>query len=106
VTVDDVALAADAHLVYYRIAQEALRNVTHHAGASAVSVSLTAGPKVTLTITDDGRGFDPGNVPKGHLGLAIMHERAESIGAQLDVESTLGSGTTVRLSHCGPWSRP
>ena len=106
VTVDDIALAPDAHLVYYRIAQEALRNVTHHAGASAVSVRLTAGPKVTLTISDDGRGFDPGNVPKGHLGLAIMHERAESIGAQLDVESTPGSGTTVRLSYCGPWSRP
>jgi signal transduction histidine kinase len=106
VDVHDVALSPDAHLVYYRIAQEALRNVTHHADASVVSVRLTGGQTVTLTIVDDGRGFDPTNVPRGHLGLAIMHERADSIGAELDVVSAPGSGTTVRLSYRPPRSRP
>jgi nitrate/nitrite-specific signal transduction histidine kinase len=57
---------------------------------------------VTLTIVDDGHGFDPTNVPKGHLGLAIMHERADSIGARLDVTSAQGDGTTVRLSYRRP----
>ena len=61
---------------------------------------------MTLTIVDDGRGFDPAHVPKGHLGLAIMHERADSIGAELEVVSAPGSGTTVRLSYRPPWSRP
>ena len=106
VNVDDVALPPDAHLVFYRIAQEALRNVTHHAGASAVSVRLADEHEVTLTIVDDGRGFDLAHVPRGHLGLAIMHERADSIGAELEVVSAPGSGTTVRLSYRLPWSRP
>jgi signal transduction histidine kinase len=68
-------------------------------------VQLTAGPNVTLTIVDDGNGFDPTNVPKGHLGLAIMHERADSIGAELDITSARGAGTTVRLSYPRPRSR-
>jgi signal transduction histidine kinase len=106
VSVDDVELTPDAHLVFYRITQEALRNVTHHSGASAVSVQLTAGPNVTLAIVDDGHGFDLDNVPKGHLGLAIMHERADSIGAQLDITSERGVGTTVQLSYARPRSRP
>lgn len=106
VSVDDVELTPDAHLVFYRITQEALRNVTHHSGAGTVSVELAAGPNVTLTIVDDGHGFDPANVPKGHLGLAIMHERADSIGAQLEINSERGAGTTVRLSYPQPRSRP
>jgi signal transduction histidine kinase len=105
VSVEDVDLTPAAHLVFYRIAQEALRNVTHHAGARSASVRLTAEPDVTLTIVDDGHGFDPANVPKGHLGLAIMHERAESIGARLDITSARDAGTTVRLSYPRPRSR-
>jgi nitrate/nitrite-specific signal transduction histidine kinase len=70
-----------------------------------VSVQLTAGPDVTLTIVDDGHGFDPANVPKGHLGMAIMQERANSIGARLDITSARGAGTTVRLSYPRPRSQ-
>jgi signal transduction histidine kinase len=102
VGVDEVELTADAHLVFYRIAQEALRNITQHAEASGVSVRLSDGPTVELTIVDDGHGFDPVNVPKGHLGLAIMHERAESIGARLRISSSVGRGTTIRLSYQRP----
>jgi two-component system nitrate/nitrite sensor histidine kinase NarX len=57
---------------------------------------------VELTIVDDGHGFDPVNVPKGHLGLAIMRERAESIGARLRISSSVGGGTTIRLSYQRP----
>jgi PAS domain S-box-containing protein len=102
VAVDDVELTPDAHLVFYRIAQEALRNVTQHAEASAVSVRLSDGPTVELAIVDDGHGFDAVSVPKGHLGLAIMRERAESIGARLRITSSVGRGTTIRLSHPRP----
>ena len=87
VAVDDVELPPDAHLAFYRIAQEALRNVTHHADATKISVRLTAGPLIELSIADDGRGFDAESVPKGHFGIAIMRERAESIGAGLRVTS-------------------
>jgi signal transduction histidine kinase len=93
----EVRLDPAAHHTFYRVAQEALRNVTQHAEASAVRLSLVDGPVTELVISDDGRGFDASAVPSGHLGLAIMRERAESIGASLDVASSVGSGTTVRL---------
>ena len=50
---------------------------------------------VALHITDDGRGFDPDSVPGDHLGLTIMQERADSIGATLTVESSPGAGTEI-----------
>jgi signal transduction histidine kinase len=57
---------------------------------------------VELVVRDDGRGFDPDEVPSGHLGLAIMHERAESVGALLDIDSEPGRGTTVVLRYARP----
>jgi signal transduction histidine kinase len=50
---------------------------------------------VELVIADDGRGFDPGLVGPDHLGLGIMRERAEAIGARLEVQTGLGNGTRV-----------
>ena len=46
---------------------------------------------------DDGLGFDPGAIPPSHMGIAIMRERASSIGAGLKIESQPGQGTTVEL---------
>jgi len=102
------ALPADVHVAMYRIAQEALNNVVKHAHAGQVTVSLRCSPPlsspltggmevgdVELCISDDGRGFDPGDVPPDHLGLGIMHERAQAIGATLTVESRPGRGTRV-----------
>ena len=64
----------------YRIAQEALNNVVKHAKATQAVVSLRLGETVRLTIADDGAGFDPAR-SRHHLGLSIMRERAEAIGA-------------------------
>jgi PAS domain S-box-containing protein len=90
-------LPAPVHTALYRIAQEALNNVTRHARASQITVHVRGGPRaVELVIRDDGRGFDPAGVPDGHLGLAIMRERAASIGATLSIESQAGQGTQVR----------
>jgi PAS domain S-box-containing protein len=83
----------------YRIAQEALHNVVKHAGARSVEVVVTtSGGEVHLRVADDGRGFDPGAVPDGHLGLAGMRTRAERLGGRLDVTSRVGRGTTVEVS--------
>jgi signal transduction histidine kinase len=83
----------------YRVAQEALSNVARHARATHVRVALqlTRG-QLTLTIADDGRGFDPATVNGGHYGLKGLRERAELVGATLDIVSAQPHGTTLTLS--------
>ncbi len=92
-------LPADVKVAVYRIAQEALNNVFKHSGAQNAAVSLRLrGRELTLTITDDGHGFDPALARAGSLGLGIMRERAEAVGAQLSVTSAPGHGTTVAVT--------
>jgi signal transduction histidine kinase len=84
----------------YRIAQEALTNVSRHAEASRVDVSIDqrAG-RLVLSVVDDGEGFRPGGARKGEgSGLAGMRERAELLGGKLEVFSRPGCGTEVRVS--------
>ena len=79
----------------YRVAQEALHNVARHARATRVDMHLRCIPEqVTLTLRDNGVGFDTGQARQG-LGLANMQERMMSIGGRLTVESQTGIGTTV-----------
>jgi signal transduction histidine kinase len=79
----------------YRVAQEALHNVARHARASRVDVQLRCFPeRVTLTIHDNGVGFDPDHVRRG-LGLANMQDRMLGVGGRLTLEGQLGVGTTV-----------
>lgn len=87
------------HVALYRIAQEALNNVTKHAEARQVTVLLRCSPRrLVLRIQDDGRGFDVSAVKADHLGTAIMRERARSIGATCRLVSQVGSGTQVVVS--------
>jgi PAS domain S-box-containing protein len=89
----------EVKVALYRIAQEALNNVAKHAGASQAQVCLHCGPDwIDLCITDDGRGFDVSTIPPDHLGVGIMRERAEAIGAELTIESEPGRGTEVMVS--------
>lgn len=85
---------------FYRVAQEALENIIQHAGAKQVRVALVEkNDRLTLTITDNGRGFDTKTEATEHqLGLQGMYERAELIGAELVVSSEAEEGTLVRLS--------
>jgi signal transduction histidine kinase len=53
--------------------------------------------QVELLISDDGRGFDPGTVPPGRLGLGIIRERAQAIGATCDIHTKPGCGTQIRV---------
>jgi signal transduction histidine kinase len=83
-----------------RFTREALSNVARHASASHVEVTLHAHEdRVDMRIADDGRGFDPSSAPRpGHHGLANMRARALELGATLEIESRVGTGTTVLLS--------
>lgn len=94
----DSSLPSETQIALYRIAQEALNNVVKHAQASQAFVELHCEPgRVTLIIRDDGRGFDLADVMPTQLGLAIMRERAERMGATLDIRSQVGQGTMVTV---------
>lgn len=91
-------LPPDVKVAFYHIAQEALNNVAKHARATQAWLRIVRnGDGAELTVRDDGRGFVLDKVTPEHLGLSIMHERAEAIGAQLQVESHLGGGTEVTI---------
>jgi PAS domain S-box-containing protein len=91
-------LAPEVETAVYRIVQEALTNVAKHARASAASVVLSRSDgHVTVVVEDDGVGFVPDAAPKGRLGLLGMRERAALVGGVLDVESSPGGGTAVRV---------
>jgi two-component system sensor histidine kinase UhpB len=91
-------LGADAQLVVYRVAQEALTNAARHSGAGRVEVRLRRGDEggVVLEVADDGRGFAFDESQRG-LGIGGMRERALLIGGELTIESRPDHGTTVRL---------
>ena len=96
---DFECLAPDAALCLYRVAQEALRNVVAHAGVSKADVALSRiGESWDLTITDDGKGFDPAGArtnSKG-LGLVSITERVRLAGGTLSVVSILKEGTRLK----------
>jgi signal transduction histidine kinase/CheY-like chemotaxis protein len=95
--IDDIPLLpGDVQIALYRIVQEAVNNVIKHAGASHVTVRASPIDSVLmLSVEDDGRGFSPDDARPTSLGLNIMRERAEQIGAVLRVESAPGRGTQV-----------
>ena len=90
------------------ILQEALSNIRKHADAQQAEVLLENGDGFTIIVRDDGQGFDPENhaeaEPGQHIGLSVMHERAEKIGAEISIRSRPGSGTEVRLHIPGDFS--
>lgn len=93
------SLPPDVEQCIFRVAQEAVENVAHHAGASRLRLELRSHPDgLTFSVQDDGRGFDPGDrASSGHFGLVGMRERAELSGGRLAIESQPGKGTTVSL---------
>jgi len=91
-------LPPDVEADLYRVAQEALNNVVRHASATSVSVRIARGDgKVTLTVADDGAGFDPQarSIRAHRLGLTSMLARTARHGGSTQVTSAVGQGTTV-----------
>ena len=101
------SLPSEVHIALYRIAQETLNNIVKHARAKHVMIHLTytkevqsenkqeIAQSVCLAIKDDGRGFDFIQTPHHRLGLKIMQERAQAIGAKFSIDTQPGKGTLV-----------
>ena len=95
-----VPLPPDLQIQVLHIVQEALSNVRKHARASQVWLDVQQQPEWRFEVRDDGIGFEVDGSPfdDTHVGLRIMAERAERIGAQLEVVSTRGRGTSMVLT--------
>jgi signal transduction histidine kinase len=93
-------LPAAVKVAFYRVAQEALMNAAKHAKAHRIGLRLRTQHRggLELEIADDGQGFDPSAVPPGHFGQAILRERAQSVGARVQVQSHVGQGTSVVMT--------
>jgi signal transduction histidine kinase len=97
-------LPGPEEIAIYRMAQEGLSNITRHAQASQANLNLTfESGNVVLLITDDGKGFEvpesPAEfAPHGHFGLLGIQERAELIGARLEIYSSPDEGTKLKVS--------
>lgn len=99
VTVDgDRPLAPDLQIGLYRLAQESLNNIAKHSKATRATIALRCLPdRIRLVIEDNGRGFAPSEAAPNRLGFGIMRERAEALGAQLDIHSEPGRGVRITV---------
>jgi signal transduction histidine kinase len=101
----EIFLSPDVEQCIYRIIQEALENVIHHANAQHLAVKLAVKKdEILLLIQDDGIGFNPEiRLPSGHFGLIGMQERARLVGGVLTIDSKPFTGTTIRLGIKGSY---
>ncbi len=82
----------------YRIAQEAITNIGHHAEATEAKVELVTSPEmVQLIVKDNGHGFDPEQIPKHRFGLIGMNERVKLLNGRFELKSSLGCGTKIEV---------
>jgi signal transduction histidine kinase len=98
----DETFGPDVDALLYRAAQEAVRNVEEHAGASVVGIAVTrADGTARLEVSDDGRGIDDARVEQarreGHVGLSILEDVVADGGGRLTVEPRSPTGTVVRV---------
>jgi signal transduction histidine kinase len=81
----------------YRVVQEALHNVFRHSAAKSAVVTVRQDDSsLFLSVEDDGSGFDPGK--KRGLGMLGMEERVRQLGGHLEIRSTPGKGTVLRIT--------
>jgi signal transduction histidine kinase len=93
-------LSRGAALALFRIVQEALGNAAKHAASRQIAVHLQrSNGVVSLAVSDDGIGFDPGRLgTSGGLGLIMMRERGSQLNGTFEFESAPGRGTTIRVA--------
>jgi signal transduction histidine kinase len=99
---DGAGLSPEVERFVFRAAQEALRNVDAHSGASTVCVRFSSdGERVVLVVENDGKGFTPESAARrrdrGHLGLSLLADLAADLGGTVEVRSEPGDGTRVRV---------
>jgi signal transduction histidine kinase len=99
--IKNLNLPAEAEMQLIRIMQEALANIRKHSESEEAWINMSVvNGSLQVTIGDQGIGFDPERVPSGrgpHFGLASMRERAQSIGAEINIDSEPGEGTRVEV---------
>ena len=99
-------MAAEVELALFRIVQEAVANASRHSGANAARVDLASeAGRIRLLVEDDGRGFRTDverRVGTRSIGLMLMQERADAIGATLTIDSAPGAGTRVAVDVAVP----
>ncbi len=97
---DESDISLEIKIVFYRIAQEAINNAIQHAHADHIEVKfVTDSQKRLLSIQDNGQGFETDIQRPGHMGLHIMQDRANTIKAELTINSVSGEGTTIQIIH-------
>ena len=95
---DEPDVSMEIKQVYYRVAQEALQNIFKHAQASQVALKLDKDARIlSMSIQDNGRGFDVQGEFSGHLGLMSMQERVKKIGGRIDIHSIPHQGTKIQV---------
>jgi signal transduction histidine kinase len=100
---DGLRLGPETEALFFRVAQEALRNVIKHADARHVRVEVGAeNGRARLAVEDDGRGFDPTGSWEGeHFGLRMLADLARDAGGELEIDSTPGRGSRVSVEVAG-----
>ena len=93
----DQALEPAEEQCLFRIAQEAVHNIVKHAQASQACIRLHLAPPMWIEIQDEGRGFDLGQMGRHGVGLVNMRERAAEIGWNLEITTTIGASTRIRV---------
>lgn len=99
-TLSGIVLSGNEEMHVIRIIREALSNIERHAGATqaAVNISVDAEHTVCIRISDNGRGFNPAEIPENHFGTSIMRDRAHILEGELSVDTAAGAGTTINLN--------
>lgn len=99
---DTARISPAARRAAYRIMQEAVTNVRLHSGAKTLRIAIECGRDLSLTVVDDGVGFDPAQLdPAARMGLDHMLDRARALGGTLTLDSSADAGTTVRFELLG-----
>src|SRR5262249_7343850 len=92
-----IKIDADVRRQVFLIFKESTNNIVRHSACSSVEVDVNVeNHAITLTLKDNGKGFDTTQASRGH-GLMSMNQRARSLGASLQIDSRLGGGTVVSL---------
>ncbi|HUV27965.1 MAG TPA: sensor histidine kinase, partial [Anaerolineales bacterium] len=95
---EDFSPPTEVKVAIYRIAQEAFNNIAKHSDATQVEVELRSKlNQVTLSVQDNGRGYDHTKVAEDKMGHQIMSERAQEINAKFELNSSPGKGTLVSI---------
>ncbi|KPV43428.1 sensor histidine kinase [Alicyclobacillus ferrooxydans] len=93
------ALSPAKQVALYRLIQEILNNIKKHAAATQITITFEqVGQSGVVSISDNGKGFDPSNIPAGHYGIVGIRERAAYMNGSLDIVSHIGRGSVFSVS--------